>query len=55
MPKYKINYEILYELEAEGDSEDEAYEIGKEQLPSMVIKPDDWLFAGSEEMENQDA
>ena len=55
MPKYKITYEILYEVEAEGDSEEDAYEIGKEQIPSMVIKPDDWLLAGSEEMEDQNA
>jgi len=55
MPKYKITYEVLYELEVIGDDEEDAYEIGKGQIPSMVIKPDDWLLAGSEEVEEEDA
>jgi hypothetical protein len=55
MPKYTITYAIYYELEVMGDDEEDAYEIGKEQIPSMVIKPDDWLLAGSEEVEEEDA
>jgi hypothetical protein len=54
MPKYTITYAIYYELEVMGDDEEDAYEIGKEQIPSMVIKPDDWLLAGSEEVEEEE-
>jgi hypothetical protein len=55
MRKYTITYEILYEVEVIAKNEEKAYLLGKKQIPSMMVKPEDWLLAGSEyieEMEN---
>jgi hypothetical protein len=46
-----MTYAIYWEVQVSAEDEEDAYELGKDQIPSMVIKPDDWLLAGSEYIE----
>jgi len=51
-----MTYALYWEVEVDAEDEADAYEIGKEQIPSMTVKPDDWLLYESEKLkEDQNA
>jgi hypothetical protein len=52
MPKYRMTYALYWEVEVDAEDEADAYEIGKEAIPSMTVNSDDWLLAEAEEIAN---
>ena len=56
MPKYRMTYALYWEVQVDAEDEADAYEIGKEEIPSMTVNSDDWLLCESEKLkENQNA
>jgi hypothetical protein len=56
MNKYRMTYALYWEVEVEAEDEADAYEIGKEEIPSMTVNSDDWLLCESEKLKkDQDA
>ena len=53
MPKYRMTYALYWEVEVEAEDEADAYEIGKDEIPSMTVNSDDWLLAESQEIQNE--
>jgi hypothetical protein len=52
MKSYKMTYAIFWEVEVEAEDEENAYFLGKDKIPDMEIKCDDWILADAEEIEN---
>lgn len=50
MNKYRMTYALYWEVEVEAEDEEEAYEMGRELIPTMTINEDDWLLADSEKL-----
>lgn len=50
MNKYRMTYALYWEVEVEAEDEGEAYEVGRELIPTMTINEDDWLLADSEKL-----
>jgi hypothetical protein len=48
MKTYKMTYAIYWEVEVQAEDEEDAYFFGKDQIPDMNIKCDDWILAESE-------
>ena len=55
MPKYKMTYAIYWEIEVDAEDEADAYEIGRNEIPSMTVNSDDWLLCDSEKMDSKNA
>jgi len=55
MSKYKMSYAIYWEIEVDAEDEADAYEIGRNEIPSMTVNSDDWLLCDSEKMESENA
>ena len=51
MYKYKMTYAIYWEVEVEAEDEEDAYFLGKDQIPDMTIGCDDFILCESEKME----
>ena len=43
-----MTYAIYWEVEVKAEDEEDAYFLGKDQIPDMNIKSDDWILAESE-------
>ena len=54
MRKYTMNYAIYWEVEVIAEDEEEAYILGKDQIPDMTVGCDDWILAGSEYIEENE-
>jgi hypothetical protein len=55
MPKYRMTYAIYWEVEVEAEDEEDAYILGKDQIPDMTVGCDDWLLYESEILEAKNA
>jgi hypothetical protein len=56
MRKYTVTYAIYYEVEVVAKNEEKAFSLGKKQIRTLTVKPDNWELAGSEYVEeNEDA
>ena len=51
MPKYKMTYAIYWEVEVEAEDEEDAYFLGKDQIPDMTVGCDDFILCEGEKME----
>jgi hypothetical protein len=51
MRKYTMTYAIYYEVEVIAKNEEKAFLLGKKQIRTFTVKPDDWELAGSEYIE----
>ena len=51
MRKYTMTYAIYYEVEVIAKNEEKAFSLGKKQIRTFTVKPDDWELAGSEYIE----
>jgi hypothetical protein len=54
MRKYTVTYAIYYEVEVIAKNEEKAYSLGKKQIRTFTVKPDDWELAGSEYVEENE-
>ena len=52
MPKYTMTYAIYWEVKVDAEDEEEAYILGKDQIPDMTVGCDDWLLAEAQEIQN---
>jgi hypothetical protein len=48
MKTYKMTYAIYWEVEVSAEDEEEAYILGKDQIPDMTITCDDWILCDSD-------
>jgi hypothetical protein len=48
MRNYKMTYALYWEVEVVAEDEEDAYILGKDQIPDMTVGCDDWLLCGSE-------
>jgi hypothetical protein len=46
-----MTYAIYYEVEVIAKNEEKAFSLGKKQIRTFTVKPDDWELAGSEYIE----
>lgn len=51
MKSYKMTYAIYWEVEVMAEDEEDAYFLGKDQIPDMSITCDDWILCESEQKE----
>lgn len=43
-----MTYAIYWEVEVSAEDEEEAYILGKDQIPDMTITCDDWILCDSD-------
>ena len=48
MNTYKMTYAIYWEIEVQAEDEEDAYFLGKDQIPDMTVGSGDFLLAESE-------
>ena len=48
MKTYKMTYAIYWEVEVSAEDEEDAYILGKDQIPDMNIICDDWILCNSD-------
>jgi hypothetical protein len=54
MRKYTVTYAIYYEVEVMAKNEEKAFSLGKKQIRTFTVKPNDWELAGSEYIEENE-
>lgn len=47
MKTFKMTYAIYWEVEIEAEDEEDAYYLGKDQIPEMTVTSGDWLLCDS--------
>jgi hypothetical protein len=50
-----MTYAIYWEVEVVAEDEEDAYFLGKDQIPDMTVGCDDFILCESENMENENA